>query len=349
MIPMDRKILARIGEFLKAPGKRLLFYHHDADGVCSAALLLKFFKGFEAIPLEGPRLGEGFPAEVAGKKPGLMVFLDIPIDQEWRTLGNIQKIIPGLKILVVDHHILEKDLNSKDLVHHNPRFNTEIYLPNAYLTYRILEGLGKRVKPYKWIAGMGIIGDYGFRECRTFLSGLGPLVSGDPLESKLGRAAELISYAITLKGLRGARESLQLLLKDEGFEAFARNPLLNKWRKTVKREIDRILKDSEKEGIRYPGIGLTEYQIKSRLNITSIISTILAKDNPGQIIMIVKESPAGYKVSARCQSGRVNVGELFKKAVEGIGSGGGHKKAAGALVKDLELFRERLAKLLPRA
>jgi single-stranded DNA-specific DHH superfamily exonuclease len=348
MITMEKKTLARIKGFLEAPGKRLLFYHHDADGVCSAALLLRFFKGFEALPREGPRVEENFPDFVAGRKPGLLVFLDIPIDQEWKTLRKIQKRIPGLKILVVDHHILEKDLNSPDLVHHNPRFKRDIYLPNAYLTYKILEGLGKRVEPCKWIAGMGIIGDYGFRECRAFLSGLGPLVRGDPLASRLGRATELISYAITLKGLNGARESLELLLEEDNFEAFARNPMLNRWRKTVKKEIDRILKDFEKEGIHYPKIGLTEYLIKSRLNITSIISTILAKDNPDQIIMIVKESPAGHKVSVRCQSGRVNVGELFKKAVKGIGSGGGHKKAAGALVRDLELFRERLAKLLPR-
>jgi len=36
----DQKELRRLEEFLSTPGKRLLFYHRDADGVCSAALLM---------------------------------------------------------------------------------------------------------------------------------------------------------------------------------------------------------------------------------------------------------------------------------------------------------------------
>ncbi len=347
---MENKILAKIGKFLETPGKRLLFYHHDADGVCSAALLLKFFPGFESMLREGPRLEESFPENVANKNPRLLVFLDIPIDQEWRVVREVQKKIPGLRIIIIDHHILEKDLNSSRTVHYNPRFKKDIYLPAAYLVYKILEGLGKKVKPSKWIAGMGIIGDYGFRECSDFLKTLEKekpgILKGPPFTSKLGKATELISYAITLKGLKGARESLDLLIREESFENFARNPYLNRWRKIVEKEIGKILRGFEKERILYRKIGLMEYRIRSRLNVTSIISTIMATENPDKIIMIVKEAKAGFKISIRCQSERVNTRALIKEALKGIASGGGYKKAAGALVKDLELFRERFAKLL---
>ncbi len=347
---MDSKTLERIGKFLQTPGKRILFYHHDADGVCSAALLLKFFGGFEAIAREGPRAEEDFPGQVIRKRPDLLVFLDIPIDQEWRVLREIRGKIPSLRTLIIDHHIPERDLNSSRTVHYNPRFRRDIYLPAAYLVYKALEGLGKRVRPYKWIAGMGIIGDYGFRECRGFLEGLGReepgILEGDPLSSKLGKATELISYSITLKGLKGAKESLGLLTGGEGFEKFARNPLLNKWRKMVEGEIRKILGRFGSERILYQEIGLMEYTIRSRLNITSIISTILARENPDMIVLVAKESEKGFKVSIRCQSGRVNAGELVKKAVKGIGSGGGHEKAAGALVRDFDAFRERFAKML---
>lgn len=189
---MEKKILAKIGKFLKTPGKKLLFYHHDADGVCSAALLLKFFPGFESMPREGPRLEESFPEYVVKKKPGLLVFLDIPIDQEWKLVREIQKKIPGLRIMIIDHHILEKDLNSSKTVHYNPRFKKDIYLPAAYLVYKILEGLGKGVKPSKWIAGMGIIGDYGFRECSDFLKTLEKekpgILKGPPLHLQTGKS-----------------------------------------------------------------------------------------------------------------------------------------------------------------
>lgn len=349
---MDSKTLERIGRFLETPGKKLLFYHHDADGVCSAALLLRFFGGFEALPREGPRVGGAFPEEVARKKPDLLVFLDIPIDQEWRALREIRKRLPGLRILIIDHHILEKDLNSKKTIHCNPRFGGDVYIPAAFLVYNILEGLGKNVEPYKWIAGMGIIGDYGFRECGDFLEALEKekpgILKGDPLSSRLGKATELISYAITLKGLRGAKESLELLVKEREFEGFAGNPGLNLWKKSVEREIRKILKAFERDKILYREIGLIEYTIRSRLNLTSIISTIIAKENPNMVVMTAKESREGFKISLRCQSGRVNLGELTKKAVKGIGSGGGHKKAAGALVRDFEAFRERFAKALPK-
>jgi single-stranded DNA-specific DHH superfamily exonuclease len=347
---MEKKTLVKIRKFLETPGKRLLFYHHDADGVCSAALLLKFFPGFESMPREGPRMEDDLSQDIVKKNPSLLAFLDIPIDQEWRALREIRKKIPGLRVLIIDHHIPERDLNSSKILHYNPRFRRDVYLPAAYLVYKILEGLGKGVKPFRWIAGMGIIGDYGFRECRGFLEGLereNPgILKGDPLASRLGKATELISYAITLKGLKGARESLELLVKGEDFEGFAKTPRLNKWKKTVEGEIRKILERFERERILYQKIGLIEYQIRSRLNITSIISTILATENPDKIIMIVKEAKAGFKISIRCQSGRLNAGELVKKAVKGIGSGGGHKKAAGALVRDLELFRKRFARLL---
>ncbi len=347
---MDKKILDKIGKFLETPGKRLLFYHHDADGVCSAALLLKFFRGFETMPREGPRLEEGFVDDVVKKKPDLLVFLDIPVDQEWRAVREIQRRLPDLRLIIIDHHIPEKDLNSSRTVHYNPRFKKDIYLPNAYLVYRILEALGKDIKSLKWIAGMGIIGDYGFRECKSFLQGLEKenpgILKGGPFSSRLGKATELISHAITLKGLKGAREALELLIKEESFEGFAKNQRLRLWSKKVKREIKRILAGFERDRIAYPNTSLLEYRIRSRLNLTSIISTILATENPRKVIMIVKETERGFKVSLRCQSGKINLGALVKRAVKGIGSGGGHKKAAGALVRDLELFRERLINLL---
>ena len=51
--------------------------------------------------------------------------------------------------------------------------------------------------------------------------------------------------------------------------------------------------------------------------------------------------PEGYKISLRCQSKTVNVSALAKKCSKGIGSGGGHEQAAGALVSDFDKFRKR--------
>jgi single-stranded DNA-specific DHH superfamily exonuclease len=88
--------------------------------------------------------------------------------------------------------------------------------------------------------------------------------------------------------------------------------------------------------------GLIAYELKSVLNIVSVISTILAQQNPEEIIIIRKKTPKGeWKMSIRSQTGRANVGRLTKNCVKGIGSGGGHEKAAGALITDWEKFKER--------
>ena len=72
-------------------------------------------------------------------------------------------------MIVIDHHIFEKNLNSERVVHINPRFKKETYLPTSYLVYRILENLGKEIKPFIWIAVTGIIGDYDVRECKDVM------------------------------------------------------------------------------------------------------------------------------------------------------------------------------------
>jgi hypothetical protein len=101
----DQKELRRFEEFLKTPGKRLLFNHRDADGICSAALLLKFFGDFESNARQGPRIEREFVKEIVEKKPDMIVFLDLPVDQEWDKIKEILEKLPKTRMVVVDHHI----------------------------------------------------------------------------------------------------------------------------------------------------------------------------------------------------------------------------------------------------
>ena len=65
------------------------------------------------------------------------------------------------------------------------------------------------------------------------------------------------------------------------------------------------------------------------------------------VIIIYKKWNGAFKVSMRCQDGHINVGELGKKCSEGIGTGGGHKKAAGAFInKDWDTFRKRITEFV---
>ena len=279
------------------------------------------------------------------RKPELLVFVDLPVDQEAEKIRRISEELPTSRILIIDHHIPEADMNSERIVHINHMFRHDIYIPSSYQVYWLLERMRKHVEPLSWIAAIGIIGDYGFRECKDFLSKCRTqypgLIYENPLESKLGKAAELVSSAVTFKGLKGANRALESLVKAKEYKDFAGDRELVEYDKAMKEEIDRILEEFHKTKEEHPEIDLIIFEVKSKLNLSSVIASILARLYPDDIIIVRKKSARGWKLSLRTQTGKVNVGALVKGCVQGIGAGGGHEKAAGALVENWETFKNR--------
>ena len=234
--------LEKFREFMESPGKRFLAYHGDADGACSAAMLLRFFKGLEYSPRKGPAMGEDFIQVILKKKPGLLVFIDLPVDQEMEKLKRVLKEIPGLRIIILDHHIAERDVNSGRVIHINPRFlKKDVYIPAACMVYRLLERLGKDVKHLVWIAALGTIGDYGWEGCPELIEECRKefpfLMEGEPQESKLGEGANVIASATTLKGLKGVAGCLKVLEKAQGYEDFESSKRLQDWHRELEEEL----------------------------------------------------------------------------------------------------------------
>ena len=357
-----RDELKKLGRFLKgyesdekeSPEKGMLFYHSDADGVCSAALFLRFFEDFRYSPRKGPAMAKDFVDMVLDKRPRLLVFLDMPVDQERKTLNMFLKEIPKLRIIIIDHHITEKNIGSDRVVHINPRFlKSDAYIPAACAVYRILEEMGKDVRPMVWIAAMGVIGDYGWPDCHELIEeckeGYPSLLRGNPRESVLGKGAEMIASATTIKGLPGIGECLKVLLVAKGYEDFESSENLQAWKREFDEEFGVVVSDFEEKKEVFEKEGLIVYEVKSRLSLTSVLSTHLGSRFPENVIAIKKADGERWKVSLRNQSGRVNLGVAVKEAVKGIGSGGGHEKAAAALVSDWEKFLKRLRKEISSA
>jgi single-stranded DNA-specific DHH superfamily exonuclease len=346
IIIKDHKELGRLEEFLNTPGKRLLFYHRDADGICSAALLLKFFGGFESNARQGPRIEREFVKEILEKRPDLLVFLDLPVDQEWEKLKEIMEKLPKARVVVIDHHIHERDMNSDRIVHVNPRFFADKYIATSYAVFKLMQSLGKDVSPLVWISSIGIIGDYDIKDCRDVLELSEKTYPGsigkDPMRSKLGYASELICSAVTVKGDEGALKVLKTLLESKDYRKFLESKRLKTWHKSVREEMARVIKDAYRNREIHAKLGLQIYTIRTRMSLTSAVSTYFAEKFPEKTIIIRKRFEGEWKLSFRNQSGRVNVGQLAKKCVQGIGTGGGHKKAAGAIISDWDKFRERL-------
>jgi len=347
----SKEMLERIREWSSVTGRKLLFYHNDPDGISSAALWMKAFPGFEPVAREGPIMNAGFVRWVSDQDPDVLVFLDLPVDQEWKKIQWLEKHNPDLKMIIIDHHIPERNLSSGRLAHVNNKFVLGLkgkYLPAAYLVYRVLEGCGTRLENHKWVAGAGIIGDYGQKDCAEFFKGM---KSG---MAAMGRASDLMSAAVTLKGRKGADRVLKILLRiggrDSGMQEFLERSTLKLWKRFVDAEIKNTMKEFKTEKEWFPEANMVAFRIKSKFNIVSVISTMLSEKSPGKVIVIYKLSAGGlWKASGRLQNGRLDLGTIFKRAVKGIGTGGGHRQAAGARVKSWERFKQRLLEELNQA
>ncbi|HLD77510.1 MAG TPA: DHHA1 domain-containing protein [archaeon] len=310
----------------------VLCYHRDADGTTSAAQLLKAFPGFEPHALESPALDPGVRKIILEKKPGLVVFVDLAIDQDAKALAQLRKAT-GARLLLIDHHPIVKDLNSRAVLHFNSHFRTQAYLPASYLVWQLLARMRKPASP--WIAAIGTYADYGSKECPDVIRAAAR--SGASWDDVVA-GAELVTSAITAKGNDGAKHALKALTTAKSYGEFARDEKLQQWRTAVNAELEKILSAAE----RTPAIGgLRIVTLTSKFNLVSLVSTILSERHPEEALIVRKKGEKGWKLSLRNQAGRVDVGALARKATRGIGRGGGHAKAAGALVSDWDLFEKR--------
>jgi single-stranded DNA-specific DHH superfamily exonuclease len=319
-----------IARLFEIQGKKLLFHHIDSDGICSAALVLKFFSDFSPKAREGPIMDKKAVKYVESQKPAAVLWVDIPVDQEWKKLLKLKESLPETSFGIIDHHLVNMGMRRYGIFHINPRFaKKSAYIPASYVIYKLLEKLGYKIKRYDWIACAGVIGDHG--TCRVMTKNRMDLPK---------TISELITSAIVLKGAEGAEKSLRLLVKSEMPDEFTADPYLASWHKIVNKEKDRILADFEKN--REKQGDFLFYEINSRMNLTSTVSSILADKHPKNVVVIRKKTKDVWKISLRCQSGKVNVGHAAKVASKDIGSGGGHEKSSGSVVNDWDTFRKRL-------
>ena len=329
--------ISRLKELLKSDGKKILLYHQDGDGVCSAALFLKFYKRFEVFSRKGPVIEDDFAKKIVGMKPALIVSLDIPLDQSWEKVVKISRKIPVCRWVIIDHHLITKDLNSEAVVHINQRFNDKTaYIPVSCLLYELLKKTGKNPEQHVWISAIGTVADHAMdcmnlKECRRIY----PELFEAGANSKIKLGSDIISCLISAKEAEGANLALETMVRAEDFGFFEGRRELKKVKEEVEGEIQKIMGMFEKNKEEYRDIGLVMFEIKTRLGLTAVVNSILSDIYDDMVILVYKKAGDGWKVSLRCQSGRVNMHNLIRKCLGEKDSGGGHEKAGGGLIYDI--------------
>jgi len=349
-------------EFIKKIDKKkvVILHHDDSDGCCSGAILALTVKKISGtLPKmfateQNANLTLKVVKEVMREKPDLVILTDIPS----MPIKLLKKMNKKGKLLIIDHHPYEKYANA---VYCNPIIYKNIYLPASYLAYRIYKSL-TGANDICWIAGAGVIGDFGAKNCIDLLKEIKnnyyDLINETELENKilfensmLGALAKIIESARIAKGKGGAEFVSKILIKSDFKEILNGSTkeirvLLN-WYDSTNKEFKKLVdgynknKKQIKENIVY-------YPINSKYNIRSSIGAHLMKFLSKEILVIGQRN--GNFIDLSLRRGKkieVDLGHLTKEIIKNIpgADGGGHTEAAAAKIprKYFSFFMKNLS------
>lgn len=308
--------------FLKnLTGNTGIYFHKDCDGTCSAALIAAFLSQAGIKPkLFCGELDEKDLAKFGKKGIENAIFVDLAIDQYPEFLTGFK----GKKVLVIDHHPISNDLNKIGFLHINPRFESpDIYISAAQICHKICSRGG--LAGFEWLARLGAVGDYalvGTKEERE--------------------AADLVDAIKIFKKEKGMISLAKFLAKSKKLEDFLYKPEYMGMGELLKAEIEKQIERFKIE----KSNDINFFEVRSRYSITSIMAVKIFDLYPDKTLITYTKSGRFYKFSGR--SRKFDIGTAFKMASSGLGQGGGHKIASGAIIRGdgFSTFRRRLLQML---
>ena len=340
---------------IKETDNIIVIFHNDADGCCSCALIDKFLKArigkkSDYIISQPMPPAKNLISKIKLSMPTKIIFLDLGVDQNPSLIKKLENLCD---ILVIDHHQIMNNLNSEKTVHYNPMFRKHVYQSASYLTYKICSNMTD-MRNHMWIAIVGMIGDYNVadsmdlvHEAKKMFPELITSTEQEALhKSAFGQMADMISAAKASK--ISCEEIVRNIESMESIGDMQKSEAMVSAYQSVQGEIERILLDARSRV--NAGNTVIFYEISSKYNVHSPVSTLLSKEYPKKLIVVWETIGNKIKVSARNQSKSINVGKALREAIRDIrhASAGGHEAAGGVSLKkeDWDEFRERLVSLV---
>jgi nanoRNase/pAp phosphatase (c-di-AMP/oligoRNAs hydrolase) len=265
------------------------------------------------------------------KKINKVIILDVAIDHEENKLDELKKFA---EILVIDHHLLVKDLNSEKIIF----LKAKSELPASYMCYYLFSKI--QAIP-SWIPVLGILCDlpqkYTEKNAFQVFNDFNLNGKGD-----LWKEKENLEFAIAYFS-KNKKKVYDLLknaksVDDTGFI---------KYSKLVRKEFDRALLMFNKNKEVYGDLVLCYLKLKYPVN--EVLINKLSSDFTNKTLIFTRESSGFLSISSRRQDNKINCSDLLKNAVKNIpnSSAGGHFAAAGAKVpiNFKDKFKENLIRI----
>ncbi|MBU2523178.1 MAG: hypothetical protein KKE23_02715 [Nanoarchaeota archaeon] len=337
---LTEKQIIEIREHLESSQNPLFFFDNDADGLTSYILLRRFIgRGNGVVVKSYPGLDESYTRKIREFNPDKIFILDKPEVKEDFFDYTRERNLP---VVWIDHHGVK---NSEGIYYYNPMANSP---PNnepvSYLCQKVTQ-------KDEWVSLLGCIGDYYLPDFTPKLAREFPdllLKHKTPAEmryeSEMGRLTRIIEFALKdktssvirmLRALIAAKGPYEILKGEKPYE------FMLKRYEQIKKKYD-VLIDKAKN-MKHGKIIFFRYS--GDLSISAEISNELTYHFPEKVVVVAYVRDGVVKVSLR--GGKKDLRVIVSKIIEKLGgTGGGHEKACGMVVKlqDMDTFKELLEK-----
>lgn len=356
-------------EYLKnvKPDDRVEIIHHwDMDGTSSSVIISSILEKIRGRPAEEVRIPVNRSYHLKqSDREGLentdkLIILDFNLEAD--ELESLEDEF-SLDILVVDHHSFDRE---PDLPFVNPRkVDEDAYIPCSKVCLDIADEFNLKDE-LDWVAGLGIIQDFGVESCKEIFEELeesyDKYLPKQLDQEELAKNCEYGRYSsvLNIKPYRDshkfAKHAYKALMKsDDLMELEAQEDYRKVYEVYLEMqdEFQDAVENYEEDREIDRDKMVIFFELESDFNITSSIATNKSAKTPEWIHLVIQRDDEEINISARCQSGRVDLGKLMndalpEKAVEEGAEAGGHQKAAGASMKPeyYEEFKQNFMKLV---
>lgn len=313
----------------------LVSHKSDLDGIASAKIANRVldadylkFVGYDEINMN-------LVDELRREEIRFVVFTDLFL----RDSELIKELESFAKVMVIDHHVIERDYNSERTFYINSQGYCAAYIC-CYL-FGNLQNLDK----LDWLVACASVSDWMWFKNKEWLnetySKYNDVFNDDIHGIKKGKIWDII--VILSNSIIYFEDNPKIVLDSIG-DSFGDIGELKKCSDEVQKEVDEALERFEKE--KRPINGGYFWEFNPHYKIGSLISTILGTNNPSITIIIARPKGNLYYLSARRSDAKENMIDLLRDLMTGFDNSeaGGHVAAAGGRIplKYADEFKKRL-------
>jgi oligoribonuclease NrnB/cAMP/cGMP phosphodiesterase (DHH superfamily) len=316
-------------------GKMALISHTDCDGIASARVVDLALQPDEVFFVDYKDLNQDFINKIVESKFETVVITDL----FFKNKDDLKELGKKSKVLIIDHHSPDVDLNSENIVHLNSQGHCA-----AMIAYDLFSKVTDLTR-IDWLVACACAADWLVQNDVEFLTEIYRKYNDkfEVVDGELRKTGQIWSWSNDISSGLAYFRGLNLR---EGYKEIGNNPgefgNFAKAIKLVNAEIEEFRKKFKKEKKEIENGYF--FELNPKYEIKGMLISELSSLEKNKTLIFAVPTKDKILLSSRRQDGLVDLNKFMFDATNGIGSGGGHKKAAGGFVKieNYSEFKKRI-------